>query len=524
MSIVSRTRGKATRHRNGVSPKPSKSTLWRHGQGRPTLKDKAIRQQYLTPSEEETAREHVLEYAKQGNYLTPHDLRSLALLIAQSRGPERGNLKLPNKNWPQGFYKRHPILKSKTLKALDQARQDDTIYDKSVEWFRLMRRVLQDVPSRNVYNLDETGVLLSQLRSRKVLVQSDDLRRHRGAPVNRTLITAIECIAADGSYLPPLIVWPAATTRSTWYTHPTPGWRFACSKTGYTNAEISLHWVKHVFDPLTKRRADGQPRVLINDGLTTHESLEILTFCHENNIILCRLPSHTSHKLQACDANVFSTLKTAYREQVEQLLRGGANTVGKQHFTLLYDRARTKAFTKDNIKSAWRKVGLFPFDPDRVLRDMRHPSTGMLTVPSASTGGSASVRSPVGAVPETPTTSEALTLMCTKIEQDLALVGHEGTHRVQKMIKGFEKTLARCALLATDKQLLTEQNNEKKARVSVRSTVVGGPKVMTYDEIVARQQQLEETARKRKSGTTSKRRARRRQSVQSDGSEETMDE
>jgi hypothetical protein len=136
-----------------------------------------------------------------------------------------------------------------------------------------------------------------------------------------------------------------------------------------------------VFDPLTKRRAAGQPRILINDGLATHESLEVLTYCYENNIILCRLPSHTSHKLQPCDVGVFGPLKTAYREQVEQLFRGGANTVGKQHFTLLYDRARTTAFTRENIRSAWRKVGLFPFDPDCVLRHMRHPSTGIAHSP-----------------------------------------------------------------------------------------------------------------------------------------------
>jgi DDE superfamily endonuclease len=65
----------------------------------------------------------------------------------------------------------------------------------------------------------------------------------------------------------------------------------------------------------------------------THESLELMRYYFENNIILCRLPSHTSHKLQPCDVGVFGPLKTAYREQVEQLYRGGANTVGKQHFT-----------------------------------------------------------------------------------------------------------------------------------------------------------------------------------------------
>jgi hypothetical protein len=36
---------------------------------------------------------------------------------------------------------------------------------------------------------------------------------------------------------------------------------------------------------------------LVCDGFGTHETLEILEFCFENNILLYRLPSHTSHKL-----------------------------------------------------------------------------------------------------------------------------------------------------------------------------------------------------------------------------------
>jgi hypothetical protein len=156
-------------------------------------------------------------------------------------------------------------------------RRGDNIYEKTVNWFALMGRELHEATlPKNVYNMDETGILLSNLTSRKVLVNSYNLR-YRAAPMNRTLITAVECIAADGSYLPPLIVWPAATSRSNWCTHPTPGWRFACSKTGYTNAEISLHWIQHVFDPLTRRRAAGQPRILIaaTAGISSTQISEI---------------------------------------------------------------------------------------------------------------------------------------------------------------------------------------------------------------------------------------------------------
>jgi len=67
-----------------------------------------------------------------------------------------------------------------------------------------------------------------------------------------------------------------------------------------------------------------------------------MKFCFENSIILCRLPLHTSYKLQPCDVGVFGLLKIAYREEVERLYQGGANMIRKQHFTLLYDRAQRK--------------------------------------------------------------------------------------------------------------------------------------------------------------------------------------
>lgn len=92
--------------------------------------------------------------------------------------------------------------------------------------------------------------------------------------------------------------------------------------------------------------------MLISNGLGTHESADLLEYCFEHNIVLCYLPSHTSYKLQPLDIGVFGPLKTAYREQVEQLYCGGAEMVGKPHFTLLYSHAWEIAFTPSNIASA----------------------------------------------------------------------------------------------------------------------------------------------------------------------------
>jgi hypothetical protein len=53
----------------------------------------------------------------------------------------------------------------------------------------------------NVYNMDETGVMLSMLKSIKVLVGKEEMKAYRGTGVKRTFITAI-CWIPDHGALP----------------------------------------------------------------------------------------------------------------------------------------------------------------------------------------------------------------------------------------------------------------------------------------------------------------------------------
>jgi hypothetical protein len=108
-------------------------------------------------------------------------LRSLAFSIARRRSTADVAIKPPGKNWPKAFEKRHPELKARKVKAVDVLRE-------------------------NIYNIDETGVMLCMLGSVKVLVGEKDLRNYRGAGIKRTMVTAIECISSDGRCLPPLII------------------------------------------------------------------------------------------------------------------------------------------------------------------------------------------------------------------------------------------------------------------------------------------------------------------------------
>jgi hypothetical protein len=78
------------------------------------------------------------------------------------------------------------------VRALDWNRHDKNIYPKITHWFEVIGEVLRDpeILVGNVYNMDETGVMLSMLSFVKVLIGKDDSRKYRGARVKRTTISS----------------------------------------------------------------------------------------------------------------------------------------------------------------------------------------------------------------------------------------------------------------------------------------------------------------------------------------------
>jgi len=211
-----------------------------------------------------------------------------------------------------------------------------------------------------------------------------------------------------------------------------------------------------------------------------------LEFALENNIILCRLPFHTSHKLQPCDVAVFAPLKNAYRDQVDRLERGGVGTVGKQHFTYLYSPAREKAFHQRNILAGWKASGLYPFNPDRVLADIPKPVVEPI-IPVLLQTCDNSLCEQQGEVLQTPVTSEALTSLHNLIKED-AEAGNEMAkqrlHRhIQKFANAAQTSFAERALQREQIRFLRNINNEAKVRRSTKSLVIGKAKVMSYEDL-----------------------------------------
>ncbi len=218
------------------------TTLHHRARGRRSIEEKAQSQQYLTPWEEEVVVKFVLQMSDLGQSIRIKFIPSIAFSVTRQRPMVDGPLKPPGKNWAKALENGHPELQARRVSALDWNRHEKNIYGKVTHWFEIIGKVLQDpaILPENVYNMDETGVMLSMPGSVKVLVGKDDRQNYRGARVKRTTVTAIECISADGRYLDSLIIWPASTHRSNRTTFPTPGWQYAYSESGYADSKISL--------------------------------------------------------------------------------------------------------------------------------------------------------------------------------------------------------------------------------------------------------------------------------------------
>ena len=206
----------------------------------------------------------------------------------------------------------------------------------------------------------ESGMVVtgSERRARPKLVQ----------PETREWITVIQAINAEGWAIPPVIMITGQYHLACWYRESTlPGdWAIMVAPNGCADNETSLEWIKH-FDQQTAKRSRGDHRLLILDGHESHHSTDFEMYCEENNIITLCMPHHLSHLLQPFDVGCFDRLKKAYDREMKHLIRSSTPNFSKMEFFPVFHAAFQGAMTENNIKTAFRRAGLAPFNPESVV-------------------------------------------------------------------------------------------------------------------------------------------------------------
>lgn len=124
------------------------------------------------------------------------------------------------------------------------------------------------------------------------------------------------------------------------------------------------------------------------DGHNPHYTKGFLDYARTHAILVLCYPAHATHIYQGLDVVVFSVLKTALSEERDIFEHRTHEKISKENFLTVYGLAHLRALTPEMIKAAFRKTGVWPFDPSVVTPSMMAPSKetlceGQLPVPPA---------------------------------------------------------------------------------------------------------------------------------------------
>jgi hypothetical protein len=196
--------------------------------------------------------------------------------------------------------------------------------------------------------------------------------KHSKQDGSREFISLLACICADGTALPPALIYTGEShdLQDTWVEDLGDETAyFAASDNGWSCDDLGLQWLLKVFERHTKTKAGRSKRLLIVDGHSSHVNIKFLDTADRLRIIVHIMPPHSTHRLQPLDVGLFGPLSTAYNNALNNLMHRSLGMVymSKRLFWPMFKEAWEIAFTSKNILHSFEKTGIFPYNPSKIL-------------------------------------------------------------------------------------------------------------------------------------------------------------
>jgi hypothetical protein len=290
--------------------------------------------------------------------------------------------------WVPRFIQRHEQLKVVIGRRIESVRMDGATKPVLEAWFDAYNKLVlkEKIKQENTYNMDESGFSIGTMESTRTIVDSTLRTKYQAHPGRQEWISVVECICGDGTSITPLVIFKGKNVLQGWIPNKVlDSWYFSANTKGWTSNLHGLEWLKRVFEPATRTKANGEYRLLICDGHDSHISGSFIAHCLLNKILLFILPPHTSHLLQPLDVAIFGPLKKRLTAALEHLNAAQLLRIHKHEWMEAYIKARTEVLKTQHIDSSWRGAGLFPFNPKRALRTIAKETTPEAEIPKTPT-------------------------------------------------------------------------------------------------------------------------------------------
>lgn len=266
---------------------------------------------------------------------------------------------IPGKDFFRGFMQRHKLSQKKP-QPIEIARKRNVDPFVISQYFVMVEKITTNIPPERIYNVDETSFCLDPTRIKVVGEKGVAAHRITAGPGKENFSVLLGGNAV-GDKLPPMIIFKGKNVWDSWTAKSSeefPGISYAASHNGWMETTIFQNYFRNVF---LKVIPETRPVVLIYDGHSSHTSLKLVEDALENQVIILKLPSHTSHLLQPMDLTVFKPLKMSYDKAVIAWQRKHYGIkMPKSVFSSIISRV-WKDLDRTILQSGFRKSGIYPF-------------------------------------------------------------------------------------------------------------------------------------------------------------------
>lgn len=130
----------------------------------------------------------------------------------------KGDMDPLEQHWYKNFLTRHPDMKMKYSRNLNQTRKDASNLATSQEWFDLYNSVRSQhgIAQSDIYNMDEKGFAMGIADSSKVLVRRSEAQAFSVQAGNQDWVSVIECVCSNSDILPPYIIFQSKQIQQIW--------------------------------------------------------------------------------------------------------------------------------------------------------------------------------------------------------------------------------------------------------------------------------------------------------------------
>lgn len=273
--------------------------------------------------------------------------------------------RLAGTDWMQGFLKRHPELSLRHPEATSISRATGFNKVQVGKFFALLKDVMgkYKFPPNRIYNIDESGLSTVQKPGR-ILAQKGQKQVGKLTSAERGQnVTVVCCMSANGSYVPPVFLFPRKNMTQQLMRESPPGSIGFAVPSGWMDTDTFLKWLMHFQSSV--KSSQSQPALLLLDNHASHRSLMAVNYAREHGIIMLSLPPHCSHKMQPLDRTFFGPLKTLYNKCCDNwMLSHPMKRITIYDIAELFAQAFGKCATVEKGVNGFACTGIFPVNPD----------------------------------------------------------------------------------------------------------------------------------------------------------------